>query len=252
MSTIPLILSVSAVLFLGGFVQGFSGFGLALCSVPLLSLFLDIRLVVPLVAIFGWLVTIPITAGLRSHLCWSTGILLAIGAIPGSFLGARMLTLLPVPLLLFIMGCTLVAGGLMALVGRRVIIPQMPPPATLASGFFAGCLGAAVGEPGPPAVAFMNMQPWSPERIKATLNLFFLLQMSLTLTFFWIDGLYTPEVIGIFLKALPVAAIGIGLGMFAFHHARARNVDLHRIMHMVILALGIALLVKAAHQMFQH
>ncbi len=44
----PLIIVLAAgTLFLGSFVQGMVGFGLGMVSVPLLSLFLDVKMAIP-------------------------------------------------------------------------------------------------------------------------------------------------------------------------------------------------------------
>ena len=54
------IIILSLIIALGAFSQGLTGFGLALVSVPLLSLTIDAKMAVPIAGIFGWLVTFPI------------------------------------------------------------------------------------------------------------------------------------------------------------------------------------------------
>jgi len=54
MTTYSLLLAVT---FLAGFVQGLSGFGSVLLSLPLLILFLDVKTAIPLVALMALALT---------------------------------------------------------------------------------------------------------------------------------------------------------------------------------------------------
>jgi uncharacterized membrane protein YfcA len=51
-------LLVCLVVFFAGVTQGLSGFGSVLLSLPLLAIFLEIKMVIPLVALFGLAITI--------------------------------------------------------------------------------------------------------------------------------------------------------------------------------------------------
>ena len=65
MTTYALLLAVT---FLAGFIQGLSGFGSVLLSLPLLILFLDVRTAIPLVALVALALTIQLLIQLRQHL----------------------------------------------------------------------------------------------------------------------------------------------------------------------------------------
>ena len=97
------ILIVSIIIGLGSFTQGLTGFGLALVSVPLLSLFLDVKLAIPLAGLFGWLVTFPIVWKMKAHIQFKTAFILFLGSLPGSFIGADLLKQLPSNIILITM-----------------------------------------------------------------------------------------------------------------------------------------------------
>jgi uncharacterized membrane protein YfcA len=86
---------VAGVILLGTFVQGLTGFGLALVSVPLLSLLLDVKQAVPVAGMFGWLITFPLVYKMRQHVQWRTCLIMVAGSLPGSWLGANLLKLMP-------------------------------------------------------------------------------------------------------------------------------------------------------------
>ncbi|MDF1591947.1 MAG: sulfite exporter TauE/SafE family protein [Desulfobacterales bacterium] len=63
-------IAVGFVLFLAGFIQGLSGFGAILMSLPLLAVFLDIKTVIPLAALAAQAITLMILNQLKHHLDW--------------------------------------------------------------------------------------------------------------------------------------------------------------------------------------
>lgn len=71
---------VSLVLFLAGFTQGLSGFGSIFLSIPLLAFFLEIKTVIPLVALAALAMTLVLVIQLRAHLDWKKIYPLLIGA----------------------------------------------------------------------------------------------------------------------------------------------------------------------------
>jgi uncharacterized protein len=80
----PLIIALSAgTLFIGNFVQGMVGFGLGMVSVPILSLFLDVKMAIPIATVFGWLITIPVCLKMRQHINFKLAFILYLPAIVG-------------------------------------------------------------------------------------------------------------------------------------------------------------------------
>ena len=240
------VVAVVAIIALGSFVQGLTGFGLALVSVPLLSLALGVKSAVPLAAIFGWLVTFPIAWTMRRHVQWKTGLLLFVGSLPGSWFGAELLKRLPDGVILVVMGITLLVSSIYAMRSRGPVLKAASLPLTLGTGFFSGGLGAAVGEPGPPVIAYTSLLPWSADQAKSTLVFFFMLQMVGALATFWHKGLLTDEVLGLVPVAAPGFVAGLACGMGAYGLMRRRKVDFHKLVHGCLIVIGLVLIVKAA------
>ncbi|SFU14770.1 hypothetical protein SAMN05444141_11062 [Pseudovibrio denitrificans] len=238
------IIVVSAIIALGSFTQGLTGFGLALVSVPLLSLAIDVKAAVPVAGIFGWLVTFPIVWKMRTHVRWKPALLLFLGSLPGSYLGADLLKRLPAEAILITMGVVLVASSIYSFLSREALFKEVSKPITVGTGFFSGALGASVGEPGPPVIAYTSMQPWTADQAKSTLVFFFMLQMVGAITGFWFQGLLTDVVIGHVVKALPAFIIGMSLGMFGYHLLHTYKIDYHKIIHGLLLFIGLMLIVK--------
>ena len=67
-----------------GFIQGLSGFGSVLLSLPLLALFLDVKTAIPLVALLAVALTIFLLVQLRAHWDWKKIYPLCLGSLPGA------------------------------------------------------------------------------------------------------------------------------------------------------------------------
>ncbi|WP_263771001.1 sulfite exporter TauE/SafE family protein [Propionivibrio soli] len=237
---------VAAVILLGTFVQGLTGFGLALVSVPLLSLLLDVKLAVPVAGLFGWLITFPLVIRMRQHVQWRTGFIMAGASLPGSLLGANVLKLMPARWILVAMGTVLVVSSVHALRGRMAVA-RGGQPAGLSSalaGFCSGTLGASVGEPGPPAIAFASMQSWTADQVKASLVFFFMLQMVGAMAGFWSKGLLTGEVFSLFAWGVPSFLLGLYAGVKAWDRLQARRINYHALVHGFLFCIGSYLFIR--------
>lgn len=236
---------VAAVVLLGTFIQGLTGFGLALVSVPLLSLLLDVKVAVPVAGLFGWIITFPLVYKMRQHVQWRTSLIMAAGSLPGSWLGANLLKLMPARWVLVAMGLVLIASAIYSL--RRKPLAhggKSSDPVSALAGFCSGTLGASVGEPGPPAIAYTSMQAWSADQIKASLLFFFMLQMIGAIIGFWNKELLTPQVFSLFGWGIPSFIVGLFAGMKAWDLLKARKINYHGIVHTFLLGVGTYLFVK--------
>jgi len=241
------IIFLSMIIALAGFTQGLTGFGSALVSVPLLSLIVGAQTAVPIAGIFGWLVTLPIAWKMRRSIQHQTGLILFIGSIPASFIGAKLLASLPPQYILLTMGAVLIISSLHSLRSTKPLFKKTSIPITLGAGFTSGVLGASVGESGPPVIAYTSMQPWTADQTKSTLTFFFMLQMIGANISFWSQGLITHEVLSVVVSTLPAFAVGLAGGMFSYHLLHKFNINYHHLVHCFLLIVGCVLVYKNVH-----
>jgi uncharacterized membrane protein YfcA len=239
------VIWVAAVILLGTFVQGLTGFGLALVSVPLLSLMLDVKVAVPVAGLFGWMITFPLVYKMRRHVQWRTALIMVVGSLPGSWLGANLLKLMPAKWILVAMGLVLIASSLHALFKKPAAHGgKASDPLSALAGFCSGTLGASVGEPGPPVIAYSSMQPWSADQVKASLLFFFMLQMIGAIIGFWNKELLTPQVFSLFGWGIPSFLVGLLGGMKAWDLLKIHKINYHGIVHSFLFCIGSFLFVK--------
>ncbi len=238
------IILVALIIALGGFTQGLTGFGLALVSVPLLSLTVDAKIAVPIAGIFGWLVTWPIVWKMRHHVQYRTGLILVAGSVPASFVGAKLLASLPSSYILITMGVVLIISSLHSMRSGSALFTRTSAPITVGAGFASGVLGASVGEAGPPVIAYTSMQPWNGHQVKSTLAFFFMLQMIGAIVSFVYEGLITDEVIHYVSWSIPTFLIGMTGGMVGYHLLYKYKINYHHIVHLLLLVIGCVLVIR--------
>ena len=241
------VILVALIIALGGFTQGLTGFGLALVSVPLLSLTVDAKMAVPIAGIFGWLVTWPIVWKMRHHVQYRAGLILVAGSIPASFVGAKLLASLPSSYILVAMGIVLIVSSLHSMRSTKPLFNKTSAPVTLGAGFASGVLGASVGEAGPPVIAYSSMQPWTGHQVKSTLAFFFMLQMIGAIVSFIYEGLITDEVLHYVRWSMPTFLVGMTGGMLGYHLLYKYKINYHHIVHGLLLIIGCVLVVKNIH-----
>jgi uncharacterized protein len=223
------------ITFLAGFTQGLSGFGSILLALPLLTMFLDIKTVIPLVALHGFFSTIILLIELRIHLDWQKVLPLFVGSIPGIPIGVFFLKNMNTDTIQLTMGFILLTYALFSLFSRPVIW-EMKKAGVSVVGFLAGCLGGALGAAGPPVIVYTSLQPWTKDMIKATLQGFFVASGLVVVLLHALNGLTTMPVLWYFLISMPALTIGTYFG--SFFYGRLSETTYKRIMFILLALLG--------------
>lgn len=194
------------VVFLAGFVQGFSGFGSVLLALPLLALFMDVKTAIPLMALAGLPLTVFLMIPLWKHLDWRKISPLAIGSLAGVPCGVFLLRTLPSTVIMIVIGVILLLYGLYGLLINPVTLAPNKGWG-YAFGFLSGSLGGGFSTPGPPAIIYASLQTWSPDEIKVTLQGYFFIVGILIVALQAVSGAITANVIRYFLVAIiPITA----------------------------------------------
>jgi len=233
METLPYLV---VIMLLAGFIQGFSGFGSVLLSLPLLALFMDVKTAIPLVAMVGVLLTILLLIPLRKELEWQRIWPLLAGAVPGVPLGVFMLKLMDGRLILTLLGLILVCYSLYSLL-FPVIRRELGGIWSYLTGFLAGCFGGAFSAAGPPVIIYVSLQPWRKELIKVTLQGFYFASGLLVVTAQALTGMVTDRVMELFLYSLAPLTLGTYAGHFFF--GKIREETYRRVILILLLGLGV-------------
>ena len=211
-------LHVLLVVFLATLIRSAFGFGEALIAVPLLALFIPLKVAAPLAVLVSITVAgIVVAQDWRKIHLRSAG-WLVFSTLFGIPLGLVLLTSGHQQAVKIALAILIVAFSGYSLLGRRP--PELHSDSRvwlLGCGFCAGLLGGAYGMNGPPLVIYGAMRRWSAQHFRATLQAYFLPASVIGMTGYWLAGLWAPIVTHYYLVSLPVTLLAIWLGRIVNH-----------------------------------
>jgi len=160
MTPFHLVLAI-ALLFTAYFVKGFTGFGPALILIPTFSLLFSPREAVLLTTVFDLIAGFILLFSVRRLVDWKTVGLVLLAFSPGAYLGARLMTVLPVPifkkvLALFVL-FFIVLIFWQSTRSKGTLCFRHAPYWLFVFSFFAGLGGGLVGISGPLLVIFFKL-----------------------------------------------------------------------------------------------
>lgn len=202
---------VLLIIFISTLIRSAFGFGNALVAMPLLVLLLSVKTAAPLVALVGIICALVMLLREWRELDIKAAIYLILSTLAGIPLGLFFLKSSPEHIVRMILGLVLIGFGLYNLFGLR--LPTLRKGyLVFPFGFFAGILGGAYNTSGPPVVIYGVMRGWSKEKLRATLQGYFLISSALVVVGHGISGLWTRSVLIYFLASIPVVVLADLLG----------------------------------------
>ncbi len=233
--------ALCSIAFFAGFVQGLTGFGSVLFSLPLLALFLDIKTVIPLMALCGVVLTFVLIIQLHRAWEWKKIYPLLIGTIPGVPAGVYLLKYLEADPIHVFLGLTLICYSAFGLffrgTGRELAVKW-----AYIFGFLAGCLGGALSASGPPVIAYTSLQPWEKDKIKITLQGYFLISGLFISCLYIYYGLVTPLVSRLFVISIPFLVLGTLTG--SLFYGKLADASYRKLLFITLALLGLLMLIR--------
>ena len=242
--------SVILIGFSGGLLNGMTGFGALIVMVPLLVLFLDMNVAVPLGVLCGIMLQLSGTLAYRTHIDKKRLLHMFIGGLPGIWLGSALLYHLPELWLRAALGALILFYvGWSVFFGR--FRPPTHPPATVwayVAGFFSGAFGGAFGIIGPPAVIYVTRTGWSPDAIRGFLGAFFLLLFVAIALMQVFQGVIGADAWALAAWTVPFCLAGSVIGRRLSNRLAPKNYM--RMVFILLFAMGLSLCWPAASAFF--
>jgi len=237
-------MQVLMVVFAATLFRSAFGFGEALIAVPLLALFIPLKVAAPLAV----LVSITIAAVVVAQ-DWRKIHLHSAGWLVGSSLfgipvGLLLLTSSHQTAVKIALAIFIVAFSVYSLLGRRP--PELKTDSRawlLGCGFAAGVIGGAYGMNGPPLVIYGAMRRWSAQHFRATLQAYFLPASVIGMGGYWLAGLWVPAVTHYYLLCLPVLLPAVWLGRVVNH--RLHGDAFLKYVYVGLAGIGVVLLAES-------
>ncbi len=137
---------------------------------------------------------------------------LIVASLLGIPVGVYGLARLPEEPLKIALGVLILLYGLFGLVRPSIRIKNEKAWVPWIVGWTAGVLGGAYNTNGPPVVAYGMLRGWPPDRFRATLQGYFLPTGLMILAGHGIAGMWTGEVLKLYLYSFPAIVVGAVLG----------------------------------------
>lgn len=239
----PLAWAILApIVLLASFVFQTVGFGAGLIAVPLATLFMDLRFVLPVLAVLEMLNGLRLVNAQRHHARPREALPLVVFGAIGTAIGVSLLVNLPRAWLMI--GMAAFIG--VFLVQQRRATPRTVEPVSRAwsvpAGLGSGIGSAMFGMGGPPYLIYLHLRALPFQSWRATAAVVGVFSLTWRLTAFMLAGLFAePRVIVTAVALIPVAVLAIYLARRA-----GPSIDERMLRRMVTVLLALAAATLAA------
>ncbi|XPV77500.1 MAG: sulfite exporter TauE/SafE family protein [Desulfovibrio sp.] len=234
------LLPLWITVFFAGFVQGLTGFGSVLISLPILAVFLPFKTLIPLISLFALCINIVLMFQLYRSIPTQKLIPLLIGTAPGIYAGVHLLTTFPEHILEICLGIIISGFAAYSLVGKEITLQNNSPLIPTGAGFLAGCLGGSIGANGPPIIIYSTVLKGDRHIMKSLMcGYFFFAGIGIS-SMHGYKGLLTEDVMQYFYQGLPALGGGILLGTVIYK--MIGETTYRKSVMLLILCLGIFML----------
>jgi uncharacterized membrane protein YfcA len=239
------------VIFAASLVQGAVGFGFGLVSVAALSLFIELKITTPLLALLNLPVIAYLSWRLRKSIVWAglTPILLAM--LVGIPFGIFVLVTWPQDILLRVLGVVLIASAIRSAkpngANGECLTPSPRTPwdtaVSAVVGLTTGALGGAFNTGGPPVIAYVYCRPGTKEQRTATLQAVFAISVIARIIVMAAPpaSLYNAPILLVALVCLPAGVLGSFIGQAVFKRLPQRALEI--VVTLFLLGIGLKLLI---------
>ncbi len=238
---IALILAGS---FAGGLVNGLTGFGTALTTMPFYLWAVSPPTAALLAAVLSVCGQLQTLLSIWRHIAWHRALPLLAGGLLGIPAGTALLPHVGGATFKLLVGLVLIAFCIFMLAGRwRPRVPALGAPADFAVGIVSGVMGGLAALSGVVPAVWASLQDWRKDERRIVFMVFNGTVLSLMLVSSWLAGLMTSEFFDAVLWAIPSAVAGTLLGAHLYQRLDDRRFD--RIVLLLLLVAGCALVVSS-------
>jgi uncharacterized protein len=214
---------IGTVIFLvSALLQGLSGFGFSILAVPLITLFIAPKTAVPILMIYSIIINLVVLYSARKSIDLKKIWILLLAGIIGLPFGAKLLVTLDGNILKIFIGIMILIFGTLLLFGFRKELKHEKI-AMIPIGILSGLLSGSISISGPPIIIFLANKQLGKHSFRGNLALYFFLLNLFTIPVFFLNGLFTKEVLSYSITFLPGLVVGVILGNLLSHKVQEKH-----------------------------
>lgn len=246
MEPVTTIIFAALIVLVGNLIKGFFGFGGAFFSVPMLSLIMDIKFVVPVYLLFDLFAESVMCTVTRKDIRMDIFFQMLIGMLLGTLIGTYFLVSFSSVVLKRVFGVIVIITAIHMFLNYKKHMEQVKLKLSWlwsdVAGFFAGLFGAMYGMNGPPIATYLGMTGLPKINFRATIFGISFVNNLAILGLYAYSGLMTKSVIITALLLIPSILIGLYLGTKLHHQVNEKQ--FRKVLAILLVVVAIALIVK--------
>ncbi|MDO9576764.1 MAG: sulfite exporter TauE/SafE family protein [Candidatus Cloacimonadales bacterium] len=212
----------TVIFLVSALLQGLSGFGFSILAVPLITLFIAPKTAVPILMLYSIIINIVVLYSARKEVDIKKIWILLLAGIIGLPFGARLLVTLDGNILKVGIGILILIFGTLLLLGYRKELKHEKI-AMIPIGIISGLLSGSISISGPPIIIFLANKQLGKHSFRGNLALYFFLLNIFTIPVFFLNGLFTKEVISYSITFLPGLIVGVIVGNLLSHKVQEQH-----------------------------
>jgi uncharacterized membrane protein YfcA len=232
------------VILMAGFVQGVTSFGFALISMPLLTKFIPLQQVVPIVVVLSLLTNVAILINARRHVDLKKIWILILSSIAAAPVGTYLLLYVDANILKIGTGVLIVLFALALIRGFSIPV-RNEKAAFIPVGLTSGLLNGSISMSGPPVALFLSNQGADKQTFRANITAYGIILNVITVCTYIFTGLLNTQVVTYISWMIPAMVIGVLLGIWAVK--RINEVTFKRMALWLIIISGIWTILAGAN-----
>ena len=239
---VKIIIIILGIVFISTLTRSTFGFGDALIAMPLLSLFINIKIATPLIALIAFFIAISILIKNLKRVEFKSAWRLILSSLVGIPIGLWYLKDINENVIKLILGVIILFFAIYNLVKPKLVELKTEIYSWI-FGFFAGILGGAYNTNGPPIVIYSSLKKWNPQNFRATLQGYFFTTGILVIIGHGLAGNFTTEVLKYFTYCIPIVLIAVIIG--ARINKKIPLEKFHKYIYLILVILGTALIINS-------
>ncbi|MBM7615684.1 sulfite exporter TauE/SafE family protein [Alkaliphilus hydrothermalis] len=200
------------IIFISAMTQGITSFGFSLVSLPLLGIFLPLKIVVPVLVIYSLVLNTMILYHIKDHIDIKKIAILVTAGLIGTPFGAYLLKVTDETVLKIFVGVLLTFTAIINYYGIKIKVKNEKL-SFIPVGLVSGLLNGSVSLGGPPVVLFLTNQSVEKMKFRANLTSYFWILNIITVPTYFFGGLITKDVVTYTAYLFPGLIIGTLTGI---------------------------------------
>jgi len=200
------------IIFFAAMTQGITSFGFSLIGLPLLGIFLPLKIIVPILVIYSLVLNTIILYHIKEFIDFKRISILVIAGIIGTPFGVYLLKFSNESTLKLLIGIIITIAAIVNFSGYKIKVKNEKL-SYIPVGLVSGLLNGSVSLGGPPIVLFLTNQDVEKQIFRANLTLYFWILNIITIPTHFLGGLITSEVIRYTAYLSPGLVVGTLLGI---------------------------------------